>query len=627
MCGICGIFSRNGQHRPSSDLVRRMTRTLSHRGPDSGSVIEAGFSVVGHRRLAVIDPAKGMQPLRSSDNRYVLSYNGELYNHEDLRKELKKLGHNFESRCDTEVVLNSYIEWREKCIEKFNGMFAFAVFDTVENILFLARDRLGQKPLFYAECGNDIAFASELSTLSLHPQFNHGIDMTSLHIYISNMYIPAPDTIYACAKELPPAHYAIITRDNISLKKYWSVDFSKKVDMSFDEAKNELKNQILSATEKRLMSDVPLGAFLSGGLDSSITVAAMSEVSKSSIRTFTIGSHDNRYNEIAYANSLANRFKTSHYTRIAAADSTANLEGLLEKCGQPFADSSILPTYQISCFAKEHVTVALSGDGADEIFGGYDRYVALWLASKTDLLPDKIRKVLAENLAAILPENTNERSFLSRSKRFLESLGFKGLQRYTNMVYRWSEPELKRLYSPALWEVAKVTPQESIFKSFYDRLTSESSIERILELDLSSYLPGDVLTKVDRASMATSLEVRSPFLDHNIVEFAASLPIEWKLNGFNRKHILCEAFKELIPEEILFRRKMGFGIPVGEWLRGDYYETARDILLSETARAHGFFNTKNIENLLTLHYTRKIDATYQLWTLLCFELWFKSQSI
>ncbi|MHC4874143.1 MAG: asparagine synthase (glutamine-hydrolyzing), partial [Planctomycetota bacterium] len=305
MCGICGIFSKS-EEPPSSDMVRKMAKILSHRGPDDGNITDVGKACLGHRRLAIIDPAKGQQPLQSSDNRYTLSYNGEIYNHEEIRKELIELGYEFKTRCDTEVVLNSFIEWQEECLKKFNGMFAFAVYDKHEKRLFLARDRAGQKPLYYAECGNDFIFSSEITGLKLHPDFNSGIDMTSLHLYISHMYVPGPDTIYACAKELSPAHYAFISEAGIKIVRYWHPDYKNKTELSYDEAKKKLRALIMFSTEKRLMSDVPLGAFLSGGLDSSITVAAMSEASSSSLRTFTIGSHDNRYNEIGFANTVAN---------------------------------------------------------------------------------------------------------------------------------------------------------------------------------------------------------------------------------------------------------------------------------------------------------------------------------
>ncbi|MFH0911811.1 MAG: asparagine synthase (glutamine-hydrolyzing) [Planctomycetota bacterium] len=621
MCGICGIFSPDPRARPDAALAERMNRTLAHRGPDGSGVLSRGPCVLGHRRLSIIDLAGGAQPMETPDGRYAVTYNGEVYNHRDLRLELEARGHRFRTRCDTEVVLRAYAEYGEACVDRLIGMFAFVVHDRESNELFLARDRLGQKPLYYMEQGGEFLFASEIPALALAPRFDASLDLASLHLYLAYLYVPSPRTIYAAVRSLPPAHAARVTARGMALRRYWRPEYSAKREVGYEEARAEVRRRVVEAAERRLMSDVPLGAFLSGGLDSTVTVAALSEASGGAISTFTIGSDDPRYDERAFAGEAARRFGTRHHVRVAEPRSLKHLEMLLQRCGQPFADSSILPTYMVSAFAREHVTVALSGDGADELFAGYDRYVALRLSGFLGRLPLSLRRAVAKAARALLPARANERTLAGRLRRFFQVAERSGLEQYLSAVARWRAEDSGAVYGPLLRDAAAGTPVASPLSALMESLTARDPVEKWMEIESLTYLPEDVLAKVDRASMAVSLEVRSPFLDHTLVEYVASLPFDWKLKGSERKHILKDAFRDVLPESIQRRGKMGFGVPVGEWLRGELRGLAREVLLAPGADCGGLFRPEGVRALLEAHLARQRDASYELWALLCFHLW------
>ncbi len=621
MCGIAGWFARAPDARPDRAALERMTRALAHRGPDGAGLTEAGACALGHRRLSIVDLAGGAQPMQTPDGRYTMTYNGEVYNHADLRARLTREGHVFRTRCDTEAVLYAYAAYGEQCVELLHGMFAFAVWDRETETLFLARDRLGQKPLFYEETEQGLRFASELHALADAPGFDPALDPEALHLYLTYLYVPGPRTIYRAARSLPPAHAARVTREGMRTWRYWRANHARKTDLDYSAARDEVRARVVRAASRRLMSDVPLGAFLSGGLDSSVTVAALAQAQGPGLATFTIGSQAPRYDERAYAAAVARRHGTAHHERVAGPQSLARLRGLLHACGQPFADSSILPTHQVCAFAREHVTVALSGDGADEAFAGYERYTALRLAALFDRLPRRVRRALGRAARALLPRGADERTRASRARRFFGLLRAEGLDRYLAAVARWRAEDRARVYGPRLQAAAAQVPVGEPLAQACEALTARDPVERWMELEARTYLPEDVLAKVDRAGMAVSLEVRSPFLDHELVEFAAGLPMDWKLKGRTRKHILADAFADALPPQVRGRPKMGFGIPVAAWLRGALADEAHAALTGEAMREADLFRADGVEALWRAHQAGREDASYRIWALLCYAWW------
>ena len=628
MCGISGIFNLNGE--PVSEAVlEKINDAQIHRGPDAGKTWIKGNIGLAHRRLSIIDLTDGAQPMTNEDGSILVTYNGEIYNHRDLRRELEAKGHIFSTSCDTEIIVHLYEECGSKCVNFLNGMFAFAVYDTKKKYLLLARDRMGQKPLVYfhkpSTSGNagKFVFSSELQSLKAHPEMPHEINPQALHNYFSLQYIPYPHTIYKGVKKLPPAHILEITEDQPEprVSQYWRCRYDEKCDLSFDDAAAKLRNLMEDATNKRLMSDVPLGAFLSGGIDSTITVALMKKFSLMPVKTFTIGFEEEKYDESRFAVIAAGAFDTDHAQKVVNPADFAVLKKLVKHYGEPYCDASMLPTYLLSQFTREKVTVALSGDGADELFAGYYRYLVMKYAKFADIVPWPLRKVFMEIFLQILPPKTEERTFSGRVRRICEVLSSTRSRRYLDMINRFPETMKKSIYSEGFANFAFKDTQY-LFDEIFSNLSAGNYVEKAMETDLYSYLPGDILTKVDIASMANSLEVRSPFMDYRVVEFAASLPLHYKQNGATRKHILIEAFRNEIPPQLRERSKMGFGVPIARWFRNEWKNIAREHILDGKAVNSGFFHRASIEDMIRRHCQMKADYSYALWALLIFEIWF-----
>lgn len=625
MCGISGIFNLNGQS-VSAEILENMNNAQTHRGPDAGRTWLHENVGLAHRRLSIIDLSDGIQPMGNEDNSVMVTFNGEIYNYRDLRKQLEEKGHIFSTSSDTEVIVHLYEEYGSKCVNHLIGMFAFAVYDIKRKYMLLARDRMGQKPLVYfhkkTNTGPKFAFASELQSLKRHPEMPCEINPQSMHDYLSLQYVPHPQTIYQGVQKLPPAHIMEISEDEPELRisQYWKCRYDKKCDLDFDDAVVELRSLMEDATHKRLMSDVPLGAFLSGGIDSTITVALMKKFSLMPVKTFTIGFEEEKYNESSFAVIAAGAFDTDHAEKIVNPADFSVLEKLVRHYGEPYCDASMLPTYLLSQFTREKVTVALSGDGADEIFAGYYRYLVMKYARFADIIPWPLRKVFMEILLQILPANTEERTFSGKTRRICEVISSMRKRRYLDMISRFPESMKQSIYSDEFTDFAFRDTQD-IFDELADNLTAKSEVEKVMETDLNTYLPGDILTKVDIASMANSLEVRSPFMDHRVVEFAASLPLAYKQNGTDRKHILVEAFRNEIPQQLRERNKMGFGVPIARWFRKEWKNIARERILDGKALKSGFFDRDSVENMLERHCQMKADNSYPLWALLIFEIW------
>lgn len=625
MCGICGIINFD-QREVNHDVLDIMTNMLSHRGPDGVGSKVFGNIGFGHRRLSIIDISSGGQPLANETGEIWITFNGEIYNYLTLKEELIKKGHVFKTNSDTEVIVHLYEEYGSASVNKLDGMFAFGIYDMRRNILLLARDRMGKKPLFYCKNSKLFIFASELQSLLKHPEIKREINNQAIHDYLSLNYIPAPATIYKNVFKLKPAHYLELKTDTeeIFIKKYWQCQFEPKINISYNDAQYHLKYLLKEAVSKRLMSEVPLGAFLSGGIDSSIVTAIMSEIlGGKSLKTFTIGFDDKDFDERPYAEISAKHFGTQQHIRMINPADFSIAEKIISNFGEPFADASMIPTFQVSKFAKEKISVALTGDGGDEVFGGYYRYLVYRYAKLSELIPQSMRRPFISALENIFVSKAgDERTFFGKLKRMFKLIKERENEQYLSIIDRCGEKLKRTIYGEILLSQS-FDPTLKYFEEINQILTACNKIEKLMETDMLSYLPCDILTKVDIASMANSLEVRSPFLDHNVVEFSASLPLNYKQTLFSRKRILKDAFIRVLPKEIVQRKKMGFAVPIGRWLRNEWKERCRELLLDSYSVKNGFFNNKKISELIAEHNSGKADHGYTLWALMIFELWYR----
>lgn len=626
MCGICGIIDHKGG-LVNESMVKSMADKLSHRGPDDQGIYCSCESTpavaLGHRRLSIIDLSRnGHQPMSNEDGSIWIILNGEIYNHKELRPELEKKGHKFISNTDTEVVVHLYEEYKEECVKYLRGMFAFAVWDANKKSLMLARDRAGKKPLLYYHDGEVFCFASEFASLLESGSVKKNINHVAISNYLTFGYIPAPSTIYRNVLKLPPAHILILRDNKVTLRRYWELDYSNKVKISEGEAADEVLRLLKEAVKIRLYSDVPLGAFLSGGIDSSAVVGLMSELAGDRVKTFSIGFEEKDYNELAYARNIAERFGTDHHELIVRPNAIKILPLLVERYGEPYADSSSIPTYYVCRETKRFVTVALNGDGGDELFAGYERYHAMLASEVYGRMPGLVRKSMKFFVHA-LPDSADPKNNIRRLKRFFDGIDLPPASRYVRWLGIFSEKLKKELYA----ESYASNPEGSDPISLIRRYLSDSSVpgllDRLLMADTNIYLPDDLLVKVDIASMANSLEARSPFLDHKLMEFAASLPAQYKMKNFTKKYILKKALKGLVPDENLHRRKMGFGMPVGKWLKGELKDLMTDTLLSENSFGKLYFRQKTVESLIDDHIRAGKDRSFRLWALLMLELWYQ----
>ncbi|HVM48064.1 MAG TPA: asparagine synthase (glutamine-hydrolyzing) [Candidatus Acidoferrum sp.] len=620
MCGIAGIVQTTGP--VDQEALRRMTSTLRHRGPDDEDyhLSERGGTAVGmgFRRLAIIDLQGGRQPMCNEDGSLWIVCNGELYNYQELRRELEAKGHQFRTHCDVETLLHLYEEKGTDCVSAVNGMFAAAIWDSGNQTLFLARDRLGKKPLYYRATATQLLFGSEVKALLQHPDCPRELDPRSLSKYLAYEYVPSPHCIFKGVNKLPPGHSLTWRQGDIRVQRYWDVKFPEPLHRSEAEIAEELRARLKEAVRLRLISDVPLGVFLSGGIDSSSVVAMMAELRPAAqIKTFAIGFEEASFDESRYARRVAEFFGTEHHEEVLQSrvllDLLPDVAGLLD---EPFADASVIPTYLLSRFTRRHVTVALGGDGGDELFAGYPTFAAHRLA-RFYRLPGAVHKRLVLPLANLLPVSTENFSLDFKVKRFLrgarESAGIRD-QMWLGSFTPAEQAELLAGTAPAVDDYEDVARVEK-------DCASRDPLQRLIYQYCKLYLPEDILVKVDRASMACSLEARAPFLDYTFVEFANSIPSRLKLKGFKGKYILKQAMQGKLPTEILARGKKGFGIPIAKWFRNGLRELVADTLSPSRIKQQGIFNPRTVERLLSEHLQGTRDNRKQLWTLLLFELW------
>ena len=630
MCGICGKISLNSNRPVDSDLIGRMARALSHRGPeDEGFYFfqteERPFVSValGHRRLKIIDLSeRAHQPLSDETGKIWVVFNGEIYNYRELRAELLQKGHPFRSSSDTEVLVHLYKEEGIDCVKRLDGMFAFALWDETKKLLLLARDPVGKKPLFYTENSQGVAFASELKALLKDLDFRKEIDDEAIDEYLSLHYIPGPRTIFQGVKKLLPGHILVYQSGKTDVVPYWAVTKSEE-DVKEGKAAEKLIALLEEATRKRLVSDVPLGVFLSGGIDSSAIVAMMRRISpRGTIRTFSIGFEESRYDERPFAKRVAGLFKTDHHEFLMKPDLLEVLPKIVWSLDEPFADSSVLPTFYLAKDTRREVTVALNGDGGDELFGGYERYAAnvlsAWLQKNHLALPFRAFASFAE----LFSNGEADRIDASiRLKRFSGALSSLPAERYLNWVGLFSQEEREELYTPAFREKVSLKGAPQFLADCYGRFSGIPFSAATPLVDLVSYLPNDLLVKADRMTMAHALEGRSPFLDKALVTFAATLPFSMKVRGVTTKYLLKRSLAPFLPKDILNRKKQGFGVPVGRWFRGELREMVQELLLGERFLERGLFRRQALERLIERHLSGKEDLGARLWGLVTLELW------
>lgn len=622
MCGITGIFDTTGKRDISRKLLSDMNEIQFHRGPDEGGLhIEPGLGF-GHRRLSIIDLSSGQQPLFNEDGTVVVTYNGEIYNFQQLTSELIQLGHNFRTHCDTEVIVHAWEEWGAACVERFRGMFAFGIWDRNRETLFLARDRLGIKPLYYAKLADGrLIFGSELKSLRVYPDLPREIDPTAVEDYFAFGYVPEPKTIYKDVFKLPPGHRLTIRRGQKRLEpeQYWDVSFTPVAVANVQTAGRELLERLEEAVRIRMIAEVPLGAFLSGGVDSSAVVAAMAGLSTEPVNTCSISFGDPQYNEAKYAALVAEQYKTSHRVEQVDPDDFDLVDHLADLYDEPYADSSALPTYRVCELAKKQVTVVLSGDGGDENLAGYRRYRWHTYEEKMrSVLPSGIRQPLFQLLGRVYPK-ADWAPKIFRAKSTLQAMARDSLEGYLHSVSILSNEMRSALYSQSLKSELQGYRAIEVFKRHAEKAPSDHPLSLVQYLDLKTYLPGDILTKVDRASMAHALEVRVPILDHHLVDWVSGLPPEMKLHGREGKYLFKRALEPHLPREILYRPKMGFAVPLASWFRGPLREKVRSSILGNRMTESGLFEHDYLKKLVDQHQSGHWDHSSALWTLLMFE--------
>ena len=621
MCGIVGLVRNDG--KPIDEgLLARMNEAIRHRGPDEDGFYVNGSVGLAMRRLAIIDLKSGQQPIHNRDRTAWIVFNGEIYNYLELREKLEKLGHTFYTNSDTEAIVHAYDQYGSDCPKHLRGMFAFAIWDERAQELFLARDRVGKKPLLYAEVNGQLVFGSEFSAILLHPDVSKEIRPEAIDCYLSFMCVPAPLTAYRAIKKLEPGHSLRWRKGELKTERYWQPDFSKKLDIGEEEAGERAIEILRDAVKVRLMSEVPLGAFLSGGIDSSAVVALMSQESSEKVKTFSIGFEEQDFSELQHAKRIAEHVGADHHEFIVRPDAVEILPMLVEHYGEPYADSSAVPTYYVARETRRHVTVALNGDGGDESFAGYERYIAMGLTEKYRKVPAFFRESLIKEAVNRIPTSPIRKSTVNSAKRLLEVVSKPRVNRYMHWMSVFNEGLKEPLYSDAFREQTDRAFAASFLDTWFKKANGNGPVDTLLLTDLMTYLPNDLLVKVDIATMAVSLEARSPFLDHHVIEFAASLPERLKLRRLTTKYLLKKVLRRLLPAENLDRRKMGFGVPIGHWFRGKMQPFLREVVLSDKALRRGFFKPEVVKQLVEQHTRSERDYSHQLWTLLMLELWF-----
>jgi len=622
MCGIAGLFDLKGKRDFPRDLVTRMSDVQFHRGPDEGGYhFEPGVALA-HRRLSIIDVATGQQPLFNEDQSVCVVFNGEIYNFQELVPELQALGHVFRTHSDTEVIVHAWEAWGEACVERFRGMFAFALWDRNRDTLFLARDRLGVKPLFYAELSDgSFAFGSELKVLMAHPALDRRIDPLAVEEYFALGYVAEPRTIFKGAAKLDPGHTLSLRRGEPVPKSrpYWDVRFSLDNRISFDDAVAELNDRLHESIRLRMISEVPLGAFLSGGVDSSAVVATMADLSNGPVNTCSIAFDDPAFNESEFAKMVADRYRTNHHVETVKSDDFDLIDTLADLYDEPYADSSAIPTYRVCQLARKHVTVSLSGDGGDENFGGYRRYRLHMMEQRMrDALPYGLRRPLFGMLGKLYPKaDWAPRVF--RAKTTFQALARDSVEAYFHSVSIIRDDLRQRLFSSSFQRELGGYNGLEVFRRHAATAGTDDPLAQIQYLDLKTYLVGDINTKVDRASMAHSLEVREPLMDHPLIEWLASLPNDMKIRGQEGKFLFKKSLEPSLPNDVLYRPKMGFSVPLARWFRGPLKQRVRDAMRSEAMADCGVFDMDQLDRLVSDHQSGRRDYSAPLWSLMMFE--------
>uniref|UniRef100_A0A7V6DR25 asparagine synthase (glutamine-hydrolyzing) n=1 Tax=Desulfobacca acetoxidans TaxID=60893 RepID=A0A7V6DR25_9BACT len=626
MCGLCGVLNFNGQTQVDQEKLAAMTATLSQRGPDDVGYFCSGPVGLGHRRLSIIDLETGHQPLSNEDGSIWIVYNGELYNYREIRASLTKAGHRFATASDTEVIVHAYEEYGADCLKAMNGMFAFALWDSNRQRLLLARDRIGIKPLYYAKLPHCLLFGSEVKSLLAHPQCERRLSVTALNLYLSLEYVPTPHCIFAGVHKLPPGHYLLAEGADIHLERYWDLRLDKSepaAARTVAECRDEVLKLLSEAVEMELIADVPVGVLLSGGIDSSAVAAMMTRASSRPVPSFCVAFDDPSFDESSHARLVARHLGTEHHEFPLSADTAlATLPEIVAGLDEPLGDSSIIPTYCLSRFTKEHVKVALGGDGGDELFGGYSTLQAHRLATYYQrLIPGWLRDLVEPWVLEKLPVSFDNLSFDFKMRRFLRDYRFSPVVRHHRWLGSFTPEEKAGLLSP----LAGGSRQEvmDLVEEYARRAHTLDPLNQVLYCDLKLYLEGDILVKVDRASMANSLEVRVPLLNRLLVEYAARLPHSFKLRGLTTKFLLRHSLKGILPDLILTRGKKGFNAPVAKWLAGPLKPLLEDLLSPARLKRQGLFQPGFVTNLITEHQARHRDHRKLLWTLLAFQMWYQ----
>lgn len=624
MCGIAGLVDFDGRHAPES-LVRAMCTAMCHRGPDDEGVMSIPAqpapheprAILGNRRLSIIDVAGGHQPIGNEDGSIWVVQNGEIYNFQELRARLERSGHKFATNSDTEILVHMYEERGDEFVRDLDGMFALALWDDRRKRLVLARDRFGKKPLLYAEAGGRLWFGSEFQAILADPSVRRDIDYDALDEYLSFMSIPAPLTIYRQIRKLPPASILVRDAKGTQVSRYWSLQYLPKLEIDEHEAAKEVRRLLTDAIRKRLISEVPLGAFLSGGVDSSAVVAIMAGLIGDRVKTFAIGFDDRRFNELPHARRIAEKYGCDHHEFEVKPLAIDVVSTLVKHYGEPYADSSAIPSFYLAKLTRQHVTVALNGDGGDEAFAGYGWHLGSRLAERWQRVPSALRGVAEQIASGLAPLSNNRRSTIARLSRFMSAASGPRATRYRHWLSVFTTDLKAEMYAAP--PPRHADPIEAIFAA----APSLDAVDAMLHADVEWYLPTDLLVKMDIATMANSLEARSPFLDWHLTEFAARLPSHFKVRGSTSKYILKKAVADIVPGDNMHRPKQGFAVPVGPWFRGELKDYLADHVLGSRFQSRGLFKPAAVQKLFDDHQRGAGDHAHHLWTLLMLELWFR----
>lgn len=622
MCGICGVYAYDQRLEINPSILKQMCDTIIHRGPDDDGYYHNGSVSLGSRRLSIIDLQYGRQPMTNEDQSIWLVYNGEIYNYPDLRARLIAKGHTIRTQSDTEVIIHAYEEYGEACASEFNGMFAFALWDENKQQLLIARDRLGIKPLFYTNQGGRFIFGSELKALLAAPGIELELNPAAVDQFLTLEYIPAPHTIYKNIYKLLPAHYMTVKNGHIRMASYWEIP-QEPICQPEEVCVEIVRDLLQEAVRMQMISDVPVGAFLSGGIDSSAVVALMAQASNEQIRTFAIGFEDNSYNEIDYARRIAAKFHTSHHEEIIQPDMIQLIDQLIAQFDEPFADSSIFPTYLVSKMASQQVKVVLSGDGGDEVFGGYDTYLAHRLEHYYyRFIPRTLRMQTFPAIMDRIPPRPSKKGWINKAKRMVEGGSYAPTLRHARWMVFMTDTFRDHLYRP---DFGHAINGSSTVQAFYEQVFEQAHkldfIAQSQFADIKTYMVDDILVKVDRMSMATSLEVRVPLLDHRLIEFALNLPDPMRIRFRRTKVIFRKAMQHILPPEIIEKHKQGFSVPIKHWLRGPLKPMMTDLLSPETIRSRGIFNPHTVSQWVSEHLNGAVNHSHRLWALMILELW------